>query len=309
MTYGMGLGASLVFRPVLAQSGGDTAGEGFFRIAVDGGEVIALQEGTVRRALDAAFVRNAPLEDVEASLAAQGLPTDHIMVPYTPFVVEAGGKRYLLDAGFADNGPEGTGLLHENMRKAGIEPDSIDVVLMSHLHGDHINGLRRKDGSLVYPDATIYIPQPELDYWMDEARMNAAPEAAQGGFRTVRRVLVDYPADKIVAFQPGETIEGIFRTTACFGHAPGQTAFTIGSGAQSFSYIADVAHYPALFVTNPDWHVQFDMDPEAAQATRHAILTAMSETGGLVGGYHFPFPSLGTIETAPEGYSFMVSAS
>ena len=115
-----------------------------------------------------------------------GLPTDHIMVPYTPFVVEAGGKRYLLDTGFADNGPAGTGLLHENMEKAGIEPASIDVVLMSHLHGDHINGLRRKDGSLVYPDATVYIPQPEFDHWMDDEKMAGVPEAGRGGFLAAR---------------------------------------------------------------------------------------------------------------------------
>lgn len=233
-----------------------------------------------------------------------GLPTDHIMVPYTPFVVEAGGKRYLLDTGFADNGPAGTGLLHENMEKAGIDPASIDVVLMSHLHGDHIDGLRRKDGSLVYPDATVYIPQPEFDHWMDDEKMAGVSEAGRGGFLAVRRVLAGYPEGKIVLFEPGATVEDVFKTTPCLGHAPGQTAFTIGSGAASFSYIADVAHYPALFVTNPDWHVQFDMNPETAQATRHAIPQQMSEQGGLVGGYHFPFPSLGAITTAQPGETY-----
>lgn len=310
MAYGMGLGMTWAFRPVLAQesvsvlAGGPH--EGFLRLGIGDVNVIALQDGTVRRALDEGFVRNAPLDQVQATLSAQDLPTDHIMVPYTPFVVEAAGKRYLLDTGFADNGPEGTGLLHQNMRKAGIDPASIDVVLMSHLHGDHINGLRRKDGALVYPDALVYIPQPELDHWMNDSKMAAAPEAAQGGFRTVRRVLIDYPEDSIVAFQPGETLDGIFRSQGCFGHAPGQTAFTIGSGAESFSYIADVAHYPALFVTNPDWHVQFDMDPVAAQATRHTVLGQMSAMGGLVAGYHFPFPSVGSIDAVRlgENYSF-----
>ena len=289
--------------PAWAANGASEGSSGAFKASIGDLTVFALSDGVVRRPLDAGFVRNADFGDVQAALESEGLPTDHIMVPYTPFVVEAGGRRVLMDAGFADNGPQGTGLLHENMRAAGLEPGTVDAVLMSHLHGDHINGLRRKDGTLVYPDAKVYVPQPEYDHWMSEEKMKAAPEAAQGGFKTVRRVLQDYPQDRLVLFAPGDTVEG-FSTIPCFGHAPGQTAFSIGSGAESFTYLADVAHYPALFVRHPDWQVQFDMNPDMARTTRHDMLSRMKEQGGLVGGYHFPYPSIGTIAAAEEGYAF-----
>ncbi|ADZ69552.1 MBL fold metallo-hydrolase [Polymorphum gilvum] len=298
------MGASWVFSPVWAQGATGRANEGFAKVSLGGADIYAFSDGTVKRPLEAAFVRNAPLDAVQATLAAQDLPIDHIEVPYTPFVIVTGGRHYLIDAGFADNGPAGTGLLHENMRKAGLDPASIDVVLMSHLHGDHINGLRRKDGSLVYPQAKIYIPQPELDHWLDAQRMEAAPEAARGGFRNVRRVLDGYPEDRIVRFAPGDRLEGLFDSIACFGHSPGHTAFALGSGADSFTYLGDVAHYPALFVTNPDWQVQFDMNADAARESRHAMLKRMSEQGGLVGGYHFPSPSLGRITAGGSGYAF-----
>ena len=307
MGVGMGIGLTWAFLPIHVSMAKAEAGSGVTKTSNGKFTVYALSDGTVRRPLDAGFVRNANLSEVQAALAEQRLPTDHIMVPYTPFVVEANGKRFLMDTGFADNGPEGTGRLHENMRAAGIEPNTIDVILMSHLHGDHINGLRRKDGSLVYPDAKVFIPRPEYEHWMSEEKMNAAPEAAQGGFKTVRRVLQDYPQDRLEMFDPGKPVEG-FETIAGFGHSPGQTAFSVGSGAESFTYLADVAHYPALFVRHPHWQVQFDMNPDVAQTTRHELLARMKEQGGLVGGYHFPFPSIGTIAAREEGYSFEAKA-
>ena len=298
-----GLGAAFAFRPMAA--GAETeAGEGFMRTRIGEFEIVALADGAVQRPLDDAFVRNAPLEDVQAALEAAGLPTDDITLSFTPFVVIADGRHVLLDAGFADNGPEGTGRLLYSMTEAGIDPGAIEAVVMSHLHPDHINGMRRSDGTLVYPEAQLWIPEPELEFWMDEARMNAAPEGAQGSFRVVRRVLEQYPQDRLTAFAPGVQAAGLIDTAPAFGHTPGHTMLSVGDGADSFTFIGDAAHIPALFVANPDWQLMFDMNPEEAQATRHDVLARMVEQGGIVGGYHFPFPAIGRIEAAVTGYAF-----
>ena len=298
-----GLGAAFAFRPMAA--GAETeAGEGFMRTRIGEFEIVALADGAVRRPLDDAFVRNAPLAEVQAALAAAGLPTDHITLSFTPFIVIADGRHVLLDAGFADNGPEGTGRLLYSMTEAGIDPGAIEAVVMSHLHPDHINGMRRSDGTLVYPEAQLWIPEPELDFWMDEARMNAAPEGAQGSFRVVRRVLEQYPQDRLTAFAPGVQAAGLIDTAPAFGHTPGHTMLSVGDGADSFTFIGDAAHIPALFVANPDWQLMFDMNPEEARRTRHDTLARMVEQGGLVGGYHFPFPAIGRIEPAAPGYAF-----
>jgi glyoxylase-like metal-dependent hydrolase (beta-lactamase superfamily II) len=313
---GLGLGAGLAL-PAFAQGSGSAeteagaamngngSADGFFRATLGDAEIFAVTDGAVPRPLDEGFVRNAPFEAVQAALAEAGLPADHIRNPFTPFVVVAENRRFLFDAGFADNGPEGTGLLHANMAKAGLDPAAIDVVLMSHLHGDHVNGLRRRDGSLVYPDATLYVPVPEYRYWMDAERMAALPEAQQGGFRAVQRVLADYPEDRLVLFEPGERLEDRFESVASFGHSPGHTAFVMGEGETSFTYLGDVALFPALFVRNPDWSVQFDMDPDAARAVRQALLARAAASGGLVGGYHFPLPSLGRITAEGDGYALL----
>ncbi|MBS7781214.1 MBL fold metallo-hydrolase [Acidovorax sp. CCYZU-2555] len=279
--------------------------QGFFRQKIGKAHVVAVSDGVGRRPLAEGFVRNAPLAQVQAALAAQGLPTDTIDVPYTCFVLEVDGKRYLLDTGFADNGPAGTGQLHTNLRAAGIDPATIDAVVLSHLHGDHINGLRRKDGSLVYPNALVYLPSPEHAYWLDAARRDAAPEAARGGFLAVHRVFNNYPADQLRLYEPGLTVVGGIESIAAFGHSPGHTVLALGSGKDRFTYLADAAHFPALFVRNPDWQVQFDMDPAQARTTRHALLARMAQEGGLVGGFHFPLPSLGRIRKQGEGYQWV----
>ena len=280
----------------------DTAGTGFQRKRLGPVTITAVSDGVSRRPLDASFVRNVPLAQVQATLAAQKLPTTHIDVPYTCYVIETQGKRYLLDTGFADNGGAGTGLLHTHLRAAGIAPESIDTIILSHLHGDHINGLRRKSGELVYPQATVYVAQPEMAFWGDDARMQAAPEAARGGFQNVRRVFNDYPQDKLKLFTPGTRIDGVIDTLPAVGHTPGHTAIAIGSGKDRFTFIADTTNYPYLFVRHPSWHVMFDMNPEQAAATRQALLAQLAKEGGWVGGFHFPLPGFGHIHTRGDGF-------
>lgn len=300
-----GLAAASLFTACAAPPpAAQTTGSGFVHRQVGRARVTAVSDGISRRPLDAGFVKNAPLAQVQAALAAAGLPTAHIDVPYTCFVVELDGKRYLLDTGFADNGGPGTGLLHTHMRAAGIDPASINAVVISHLHGDHIHGLRRKDGRLVYPRATVYIPQPEAAFWMDDARMQATPEAGRGGFMAVRRVFTNYPAAQLRQFVPGSAIAPGLNTVAAFGHSPGHTAIAVQSGSERFTFIGDVAHYPALFVQHPDWQVQFDMQPEQARATRRALLAQLAQEQGLVGGYHFPLPAIGQVHAAGQGFAW-----
>jgi glyoxylase-like metal-dependent hydrolase (beta-lactamase superfamily II) len=278
---------------------------GFRKIRVGAVDVIALNDGIARRPLGEEFVKNAPLDEVKALLASQNLPTDHIDVPFTAFLVVSGNQRFLMDTGFADNGGPTTGRLVANLAAAGYKPEDIDHVIISHYHGDHINGLRLKNGQLTYPKAKVHVPAPEHAFWMDDARMAAAPEGMKGAFGGVRRVFKDLPADRLVKFEPGaELVPGI-RSNAAFGHTPGMSTFTVTSEGKSFIFVADLAHIPSLFARNPDWAVVFDMDPEAARQTRRRVFDQIVKEKMLAGGYHFPFPAFGTIEPAGQGFRFV----
>ncbi|MBP6404558.1 MAG: MBL fold metallo-hydrolase [Proteobacteria bacterium] len=306
---GMAGAAALTFSSVWSQStpnfGAPAApAVGFKRMKLGAMEVIALNDGALRRPLGEEFVTNAPLEQVKALLASQGLPTDYVDIPFTPFVIVAGGRRILMDTGFADNGPPSAGKLVANMAAAGLKPDDIDTIILSHYHGDHINGIRNKAGQLVFPKARIMVPAPEHAFWMDDARMEAAPPAMKGAFQNVRRVLAGLPADQLVRFEPGAEVAPGITSVAAFGHTPGHTLFTVKSEGQSFAYVADLTNVPSLFARSPDWSVTFDMDKEMARATRRKIFDMIVKDKMMAGGFHFPFPAFGSIEAAGNGYQF-----
>ncbi len=179
-----GLGASIVTGPVAAQTAAPAADgtrqqPGFYRIKVGDAEITVLHDGFVGRRAQG-LVRNAAQPEVEEQLRTHFVDPEAMENPYNIAVVTIGARRYIIDSGFADNGPPTTGQLAANMRAAGIDPASINAVLVTHFHGDHINGIRKKDGTLAYPNAEIHVPEAEWAFWMDDTRMGQAPEGQRG---------------------------------------------------------------------------------------------------------------------------------
>ncbi|MFT3961974.1 MBL fold metallo-hydrolase [Propionivibrio sp.] len=275
---------------------------GAARVDLGAVAVTMLSDGQGSRPLDAGFVPGVPLADVRAALAEAGLPTDRVEVPYNALVVDIGSRRVLFDTGNGEFGAAGSGKLLENMAQAGIDPRSITAVVISHFHGDHINGLRYKTGALVFPNATIHVPAPEWNWWMDDVRLAATPEAQRGGLNNARRVFATL-AGTVVRFEPGgEVLPGV-RSIAAYGHTPGHTVFMIEGGSRKLLYWADTTNV-AMFVRHPDWAVVFDMDAEAARATRRRIADLAIRENALVAGFHLPSPGIGTLAARGKGYEF-----
>ena len=277
---------------------------GFRKQKVGDFEVIALNDGVARRPLAAEFVRNAPLTEVQELLRSQNLPTDYIDIPFTAFLIVAGKRKVLMDTGFSDNGGPTIGRLMSNLNAAGYKAEDIDTVILSHYHGDHILGVRNKAGQLVYPNAKIMVPSVEHAFWMDHARMAAAPDAMKGAFQTVRRMLGGLGDHKLVKFEAGaEVVPGV-KSVAAYGHTPGHTLFMVESKGEKFAYLAYITNVPQLFARNPDWAVQFDMDAEAARLTRRKVFDMIANDRVMAGGFHFPFPAFGRVEKLGSGFEF-----
>jgi glyoxylase-like metal-dependent hydrolase (beta-lactamase superfamily II) len=277
---------------------------GAYRYKVGDYEVTAIHDGVNRLKLTEGFVRNAKLPEVQDALKQAYMPTDELPITFTVLVVNTGSKLILFDTGLGGLGGPTSGMMIPNMKAAGIDPASIDAVVISHFHGDHINGVRPKEGIEGFTKAEIMVPAKEWDFWMDDAKMAQAPEGLKGNFQNVRRVfgpiakdLKRYDWDKEVA--PGITAIG------APGHTPGHTIFSVASGSDRLMILSDVTNHPALFVRNPDWSAVFDQDADMARATRHKVLDMVAAERMHVAGFHFPFPANGYIAKDGKGYELV----
>src|SRR5262249_768469 len=161
-------------------------------------------------------------------------------------------KLILIDTGTAGQlAPTAPGI-GPTLAAAGIDPKWVDVILISHFHPDHINGIKNPDGGLNFPNAEISVPATEWAYWMDDANLAAAREAARPGFLNVRRIFKDIAKD-LRHFEPGKEVAPGITSIAAPGHTPGHTSFAVASGNQSLLVLGDVTLHPWLFARHPDW--------------------------------------------------------
>src|SRR5215204_7610645 len=223
---------------------------GFYRYKVGDIEVTAIHDGFARRPLEG-FVRNADLSDVQKAADAF-LPADALPIPYTTLALRTGDRLVLIDTGNGDSGAPTTGRWMANFRAAGFDLAQVNTIVISHFHGDHINGLRLKDGTAVFPNAEVMAPAPEWSFWMDDSRMNQAPEAMKGAFQGVRRVFGPIAGNAKRYEMDKEVVPGL-TAVAAPGHTPGHTAYMLSSGNDRLMIMSDVTNHPALFVRNPDW--------------------------------------------------------
>ncbi|MBX9759852.1 MAG: MBL fold metallo-hydrolase [Beijerinckiaceae bacterium] len=281
-----------------APTGGQSPG--WFRYKVGDLEITAIGDGFVQRPLEG-FIRNVDVAEVQKTLTAQGLSPAHIRVPYTSLVINTGSRLIMLDTGNGQFAPgPASGQWMANFRAAGFTPEMVTHVVISHFHGDHINGLRNKDGAQVFANAEVMAPEAEWAFWMDDARMNNAPDAMKGAFQNVRRVLS--PIKDVTRFAWDKEIVPGITTVRADGHTPGHTAFLIASGNSRMMYIADTTNAPALFARNPEWTVMFDMDGAKAIETRKRLLDMSATDRIRTAFYHGPFPSVGQIGREGQGY-------
>jgi len=280
---------------------------GFYRYKVGDFEVTVVTDGLNRLKLPDNFVTNVKPEEVKNALAAAHLDRELFNNTYTPVLINTGSKLVLIDTGTGEAGfaqSKGmNGQFATNLAAAGIKPENIDTVIISHYHGDHVNGLVKADNSPAFPNAEILVPANEHKYWMDDGEMSrATSERMVGLFRNNRRVFNTEVMKRLRTYEwDKEVVPGI-TAVGTPGHSPGHTSLLVTSGNGKVFVQGDVTHVPYLFARNPGWHLAFDQDPNQAEATRRKIYDMLSAERMMVQGFHYPFPSHAYIEKTATGY-------
>ena len=304
LAVALGLDGRLAISPAFAQKTADPA-KGFVTYKVGGADVTALYDGIWEKPHDPAFIANASVDDVKGAMTKAGLPADFVSIPFTVVVVRNGGKTVLCDSGTGGQVQPTTGKMMANMKAAGIDPATIDTILISHCHPDHIFGLMEKDTNKpVFPNAEIVISDVEYKFWTDPAVIDRLPEARKGLARRIQAVFPTWKNIRQVSGEP-EVAPGI-RFVSAPGHTPGHRAFHLASGASELVISNDTAYVPALVVANPGWHGQYDQDAATAEASRRKLLDRVIADKIMICGYHFPFPGAGTVAKDGAGYALSV---
>jgi glyoxylase-like metal-dependent hydrolase (beta-lactamase superfamily II) len=285
----------------------DKQAPSFYRYKVGDALVTVISDGVNTFPLGDSFVLNAKKDDVAAALEKAYVPKDKVSIQFGPLVVNSGGKLVVIDTG---NGPGAfasskgnVGQFATNLAAAGIDAKSVDLVVISHFHGDHINGLLTADNVLAFPNAEVLVPSVEWKYFMDDGEMGKqTSERMKGVFANARRVFDAGLKKKVTPYEWGKDVAPGILAVETAGHTPGHTSYVISSGSGKVFVQSDVTNIPYLFAANPGWHAFFDQDPQMAEAARRKTYDMLVADKLMVQGFHYPFPGLGNVEKDGGGY-------
>lgn len=304
------LGTKTILPP--ANAAAPVAGKqnaGWYRYKVGDFEITVVTDGVTVSPLADRYVQNAPKPDVSATLEAMHAAPDKVTNPYNPVVVNTGAKLVAIDTGGGPGAYQQTkgtlGQFRNNLAAAGIDTNSIDVVIISHLHGDHINGLLDAESKLAFPKAEVLMPAVDIKFWTDDANAARFQEPVKGQFANVKRVLGAL-GGKVTQYEGSKELVPGITSMPTPGHTPGHTSFMITSGSDRLLHQVDVtAGMGTLFARNPGWHFLFDIDGPLAEQTRRKVYDMAIAEKMRLQGYHFPFPATGFIEKDGAGYRWV----
>lgn len=220
-------------------------------------------------------------------LRRAGMAADDIPLDIDALLVRIGHRKILIDSGF---GPRSGGVILQSLAKAGVRPDEIDDVLVTHGHGDHVGGLLGQDGRSSYPNATIHIASAEWRW------MQTQPNRVE---------LVRAIASQVHIFLPGQEVSPGIQPVSLPGHTTGHVGYELRSGDARLLDIGDLAHNAVIELAHTDWPFAYDEDAPAASRSRQALFTQLAASHELVFSPHFPYPGVGRVGRTKAGFAWL----
>ena len=279
-----------------------TQAPGFYRMMLGDFEVTAISDGTVKLPMKDLLTNTTPAK-VDAALkrAAIAYPVETSVNAY---LINTGSKLVLIDTGAAGLFGPTLGNLLTNLKASGYQPEQIDEIYITHMHADHVGGLMA-GGAIAFPNATLRIDKADTDFWLSEAKMNAAPADSKGFFQGAMASVNPYvAAGKLKTFTGGvELVPGI-RSQATHGHTAGHSVYIVESKGEKLVLWGDLMHVAAVQFDNPAVTIKFDSDSKPAAKERKKAYADAAKGGYIVGVSHISFPGLGRVRANAGGKGY-----
>jgi glyoxylase-like metal-dependent hydrolase (beta-lactamase superfamily II) len=172
---------------------------GFYRLKVGDLEVTALFDGT--GVFDPQWL-NGTKATMDGVLEAVHQDPHLLDVADTGFLVDTGKQLILVDVGAGTWWGGGAfGRLAGSLRSAGYTPEGVDIVLVTHLHSDHVGGLTTQGGQRVFPKADVYVAKAESEFWLSPDIAAKAPKDAQPFFQSAQAIAAPYASHRSAVHQ------------------------------------------------------------------------------------------------------------
>jgi glyoxylase-like metal-dependent hydrolase (beta-lactamase superfamily II) len=262
-------------------------------------QVTPVSDGVLNATLNN-FVGLTPAEAERLS----GLPADGpVPLAVNAFLLTFNGRRALVDAGSSSTMGPTLGKLPDNLRAIGVAPETIDFVLLTHIHPDHSNGLVDDAGGANFPNAEVIVSGEDLQFWVERAPQASDNEFRQRNMAAARRAFAPY-RDRVRTIScSGEVLPGI-EAHPQPGHTPGHTGWLIASGGDALLVWGDIVHVTGVQFARPDAALTFDLDPEAARRSRTRVFNWVASDRVCVAGAHLDSPGFGYVARSGSGYRF-----
>src|SRR5579872_1706193 len=270
------------------------------------GEIIvtAVSDGYLDGNLE--VMRNVDLATAEAILREAFRPARRTSV--NTFLIQSKGRTAIIDTGSGNYLMPTAGHVHRNLAAGGIDPKSIDTVLLTHMHPYHSAGLTdMSNGELLFPNAELVMHENELPHWFDDGAMAKADERAKKLFFQAGREQVAPYKSRTRLFQQGEVFPGVTAIPS-HGHTPGHTAYLIASGDHQLMIWGDTVHVPEVQTAIPEAGMGFDTDLAMAAASRKRMFDRVSADRVLIAGMHTHFPGFGRLARRGDAYALYPEA-
>jgi glyoxylase-like metal-dependent hydrolase (beta-lactamase superfamily II) len=274
---------------------------GVFHMKAGSADVIALQDGQLQ--LQTNLLKNID----KATLNSLVGGNEAVPATVNAFLIRMNGHIVLVDAGGRGQAYGGDlGHLAERLRSAGVKSESVEAVLLTHLHFDHISGLTTPDGKRAFPNARLRMAKAEYDYYLNPALEKSANQADRDRYKQTTAAFAPYIADVSVRpFAPGEAPFAGVTAMPIPGHTPGHTAYAVGSGKDAVWFVGDIIHFGMVQFKHPEAMVSFDTDNAGAMASRIEILKKAAQSGAVLAGVHLAFPGMGRVKADGSGFDWI----
>lgn len=294
--------------PATAAAAGPSKGEqvpGYFRLWLGEMEITALHDGTIE--LDTGLLQHTFVADLNYLLEKAFVGNPKMKTAVNAYLVNTGKQLVLIDSGAGQLFGPSLGRLAANLAAAGYEPANIDLVVVTHLHGDHIGGLVDGQDKAAFPAAKLLVAKAESEFWLSEQAAAAAPEKLKPFFAMAKAAVAPYQASgNYGTFEAGVELAAGVVAVAAAGHTPGHSAFRLFSGQEELLVWGDVVHAHAVQFARPGVSIEFDIDGKQAIATRRQLMKSSAASKILVAGMHLPFPGIGRVRDDGHGvYSWV----